>query len=298
MKKKNITVTGIYHPPPKNAITNRMFIDNVTDHLITLLSTATNNIILGDFNMHINDSNSNDACTFIDTFIALDLTQHVTMSTHVKGNILDLMFTEEISSIKLNSCQASPFLSDHKLVTALLNINRQPIEKKKPPVCKLHCNTENSFKAAFNKSAIDLTLPVERVLYQLNDELHKALDTIAPLKQIQVATCQKQPWFNEIVKARHKVVWNREQIWHKYPAPDTWKAYKVKRNVYKRLLIYKKRQLITKQVMDLKGNNKKLYKLMAHLTGIRTDNPLPPHNSDESLANHFADYFISQINKI
>ena len=258
MKKKNITVTGIYHSPPKNTITNRMFINDVTDHLITLLSTATNNIISGDFNMHINDSNSNDACTFIDTFTALGLTQHVITSTHVKGNILNLMFTEEISSIKLISCQASPFISDHKLVTALLNIDRQPIEKKILSVCKLHCITEDSFKAAFSESAIDLTSPVESLLYQLNDELHKALDTIAPLKQIQVAAHQKQPWFNEIVKARHKVVWKREWVWHKYPAPHTWKAYKVKRNVYNRLLIYKKRQLITKHVMDLKGNSKKL----------------------------------------
>ena len=74
MKKKNITVTGIYHPPLKNTITNRMFIDDITDHLISLLSTATNNTILGDFSMHINDSNSNDACTFKDTFTALGLT--------------------------------------------------------------------------------------------------------------------------------------------------------------------------------------------------------------------------------
>ena len=94
------------------------------------------------------------------------------------------------------------------------------------------------------------------------------------------------------------MVQNREWIWHKYPTPKTWKAYKVDRNVYNRLLIYKKSQLITKQVTDLKGNNKKLYKLMAQLTGIRTDNPLPPHNNDESLANHFVDYFISKINKI
>ena len=157
-KKNNMTVTGIYHPPPKNTITNGMFIDDITEHLITLLPTATNNIILGDFNMHINDVNSNDACTFLDTFTALGLTQHVTTSTHVKGNILDLIFTEETSNIKLTSCQAGPFQSDHKLVTASLNIQRQPIEKKKLSVRKLHSITENSFKAAFNKSAIDLTL--------------------------------------------------------------------------------------------------------------------------------------------
>ena len=43
---------------------------------------------------------------------------------------------------------------------------------------------------------------------------------------------------------------------------------------------------------------KKLYKLTAHLAGINIDNPLPPHDNDESLTNHFADYFISEIDKI
>ena len=37
---------------------------------------------------------------------------------------------------------------------------------------------------------------------------------------------------------------------------------------------------------------------MAHLSRVRTDNPLPPHKSNESLANHFADYFITKIDKI
>ena len=50
--------------------------------------------------MHINDINSNEAGIFKDTLTALGLTQHVTTSTHVKSNILDLIFTEETSSIK------------------------------------------------------------------------------------------------------------------------------------------------------------------------------------------------------
>ena len=59
---------------------------------------------------------------------------------------------------------------------------------------------------AFNEDAIDLTLPIDTVLHQLNDELHKALNTIAPLKEVQVAVHQRQCWFNKAVKARHKVV--------------------------------------------------------------------------------------------
>ena len=136
------------------------------------------------------------------------------------------------------------------------------------------------------------------VLHQLNDELCKALDTIGPLREIQVAVHQRQPWFDEVVKARHNVLWNREWIWHKYPKPDTQKAYQVERNIYNRLLNYNKKQLISKQVIDSKGNTKKLYKLTAHLAWINTDNPLPLHDNDESLANHFVHYFISKIDKI
>ena len=72
----------------------------------------------------------------------------------------------------------------------------------------------------------------------------------------------------------------------------------MERNIYNRHLIYKKKHLISKQVIDSKGNVKKLYKLTVHLAGINTDNPLPSGDNDESLANHFADYFIPKIDKI
>ena len=37
VSKKTITITGIYHPPPKDNITNAMFIDDITDQLTSLL---------------------------------------------------------------------------------------------------------------------------------------------------------------------------------------------------------------------------------------------------------------------
>ena len=64
--------------------------------------------------MHINDMSSNNAVILKDTLTAFGLTQHVTTSTHTKGNILDLIFTEETASIKLTSCQVEPFLLDHQ----------------------------------------------------------------------------------------------------------------------------------------------------------------------------------------
>ena len=85
VRKKTITIMGIYHPPPKDKITNGMFINDITDHLTCLLSATTNNVILRDFNMHINNMSSNDVVIFNNTLMALGLTQHVTTSTHAKG---------------------------------------------------------------------------------------------------------------------------------------------------------------------------------------------------------------------
>ena len=121
-------------------------------------------------------THSYDAIILKDTLMALGLTQHVTTSTHAKGNILDLILTEEAANIKLASCQVGPFLSDHKLVSAVLNIKKPPIEKKLLSVHKLQCITEESFKQPLMK--MSLILP----------------------------PCQRQPCFDEIIKARHKVV--------------------------------------------------------------------------------------------
>ena len=114
-----------------------MFINDITDHLTSLLPATTDNVKIGDFYMHINDMSSNDVIIFNDTLMVFSLTQYVTTSTYTKGNILDLVLTEEATSIKLTSCQVGPFLSDHKLVAEVLNIEKPPTEKRTFSVCKL-----------------------------------------------------------------------------------------------------------------------------------------------------------------
>ena len=40
---KTVHITGVYHPPPKNGVTNMMFIIMLTDYLTTVLPTINNN---------------------------------------------------------------------------------------------------------------------------------------------------------------------------------------------------------------------------------------------------------------
>ena len=50
---KSLSITGIYHPPSKDRVTNSMFIDDIMDHLTSFLPTTQKQITLGDFNIHV-----------------------------------------------------------------------------------------------------------------------------------------------------------------------------------------------------------------------------------------------------
>ena len=76
IKNKSLHVIGIYHPPPKaqDNVTNYMFLDEITKLLTTLISKYNNLIIMGDFNMHIDDITNVENLIFKDTMEALQLT--------------------------------------------------------------------------------------------------------------------------------------------------------------------------------------------------------------------------------
>ena len=66
-------------------VTDRMFIDDFTkwicNHLV--MSDHDNKlIILGDFNIHVNDESDENADNFMDIIMALGVEQHVYFPTH------------------------------------------------------------------------------------------------------------------------------------------------------------------------------------------------------------------------
>ena len=71
IRNKTINVLGIYHPPPKWQLTNAIFLDELTELLTTRLPNMENAIILGDCNMHIEDTNDYNSKIFLDTVEAL-----------------------------------------------------------------------------------------------------------------------------------------------------------------------------------------------------------------------------------
>ena len=101
-KNRPIHIIRIYHPRPtaKNATTNAMFLDDLTELLTDKLTQLKNIILLWDFNILIEETTSPDTIIFNDTVEALGLPQHITQPMHNNSNILDLVFMELDSKTK------------------------------------------------------------------------------------------------------------------------------------------------------------------------------------------------------
>ena len=128
----SVTCIVIYRPlySLTNQETVTKFLDKFTEWLANILGTFSNTIVLGDFNIHINDENDNDAGIFVGAITALGFNKHVTFPTHWVGNILDLVFTETCNSIKVKSCGPGPILSDHTAVNIVIAQPSQSIQRK------------------------------------------------------------------------------------------------------------------------------------------------------------------------
>ena len=127
-----------------------MFIDDITEYLTSKLQEKSNNIIVGDFNMHIDDFSSNDTIIFNDTMAALGLDQHVKEPTHRLGNILDLVYTELSSDLQPVICSVGNYASDHRMVICELKLQKQKLEKKTLCIRKISAVSDEELLSTFD----------------------------------------------------------------------------------------------------------------------------------------------------
>ena len=94
IRNKQIHLTGIYHPPYslRNKSTNRAFLDDFTTFVTELLPRWPDNLLLGDFNLHVSYDDDIDSTIFLDTIEAMGLYQHVTFATHKHEKYIGLSY--------------------------------------------------------------------------------------------------------------------------------------------------------------------------------------------------------------
>ena len=261
IKNKQIHLTGIYHPPYslRNKSTNRAFLDDFTSFVTELLPRWLENVLLGDFNLHVSNDDDIDSTIFLDTIEAMGLYQHVTFATHKQGNTLDLVISELGSTSKVMTTSPGPYLTDHRAVISMLNVKSIQPKRLQKEVRKLNAVKTEKWEEEFNPANVTLTSNLEADVESLSKEFRRVLDTLAPVKNCSVSLKPKKPWFNKELAVEKAKVRCHEKKWLKYKLSLTWTAYKKVRNSYYARLNNSKKTNICKQITDCSDDSKKLY---------------------------------------
>ena len=253
--------------------------------------------MLGDFNIHVNDENDNEAGIFVDTMMALGFNQHVSFPMHRAGNILDLVFTETCNSNEVKSCTPGPIFSDHTAIEIVVTQSTQCIQKRLIKYRKLRDININQLTNDLEVSDI-INGPIDDMVDELESKLLQVLDKHAPEKTKMVTVRHRLPWYTDEIKEQKRRICRRERVWQKFKLESNWIALREERTQYRLMLKEARKTTWAEKIKDCGTDAKKLYTLINNLTNNNKDNPLPESQSDESLANQFAQYFMNKIKSI
>ena len=139
-KGTKMTIMAIYRPPYStiNQATTQSFFEEFTNWMETKSNEYNNIIVLGDFNIHINNDQDADENRFKDIMETLGLQQPVSFSMHRYGKTLDHIYTEIGSTVMIDYCREGPILSNHTAVICGTNIQRENITRKEVSYRKIN----------------------------------------------------------------------------------------------------------------------------------------------------------------
>ena len=155
-----------------------------------------NNIVLGDFNIHVNKKGSDEnANIFMETAEVHGLHQHVQFGTQKCGNTLDLIFTEAGSSITIRSCSQDSYISDHCIINCSTTIPAEEVKKETITFRKFkNFDPEKFFRDINLKVNPDTT--INNIVNDINQQITIMLDEQVPLVTKTVTPHYINPWFD------------------------------------------------------------------------------------------------------
>ena len=206
---------------------------------------------------------------------ATGLFQWMDFQTHSLGNTLDLVFTKCSSNIAVSSCIQGPLWSDHFAVEMSFNILKAPLKCQELQYHKIKSIDTKLFGEGIDTHSLLNINDFEELVSRFSGNLKSTLDAMAPLKTKVVTQCPPKSWLNDDITHQKWVVRNRECVFKKYKSEQTLLALKAERRTLHNAIYLAKKDNISDLVAGCGNDSGKLYNLVNHLTGCKSECPLP-----------------------
>ena len=145
-------------------------------------TSSAKTFMLGDFNIHVDCSEKNDAAQFIDLLQSADLQQHLHWPTHTTGHTLDLVISDSDNTV-VTDVRPGSFISDHESVLFKLTHPKPQTQYTVVQPRKINNTDKAKFQEDILSSSLykspssDLTTPTD----QYNTVVAVTLDHHAPI---------------------------------------------------------------------------------------------------------------------
>ena len=216
LRTVTLTVFVVYRPPRPNQAEFLAEFEKFLDELLWRKCL----IIVGDFNIHVNDSTSKFAYNFLNLLTSYSLSQFVHAPTHCVGNTLDLIIARDYMTIHnvliFPECN---FVVDHFPITFTT-----PLLVDKSPKYFLKCiRSTRSFNSdkwcSFISNYVPASDDVSSLYRDFSDSAATYLDLHCPPRVVKSRTLSA-PWFDAELKslrtsrrkAEHALLKNRTNV--------------------------------------------------------------------------------------
>ena len=287
-------MTTVYVP---NGIFSTEFNEQICDLLSKLVTSPGKHLIVGDFNFRINDPSDHNAAKFLALIEQFNLTQHISIPTHIAGNTLDLVLTRE--ELSVNEIQTdSSVNSDHSAVLFTVSCSAPGVAQKTITYRKWKSADVTSIQADIADAFKDFTCQDVSVGLQVyNDTLADIADKHAPEKSRLVTVRPDKSWYTAELSKEKRLRRKLERKYKRTRSSVDKCTLQAQRNKYNRLLSDTKRDYFNAKITSAQSS-KELYNVCNKLLNREQTSVLPTHDCAESLANKFVEYFNDKIEQI
>ena len=281
----------------------RGFFEECQDFLTEKCLLPEKLLIVGDFNLHMNDNTDSNVKQFENILHTLNLVQMIKEPTHEKGNILDLLIIRANDSTISSPEVIHESMSDHCIIKLFLN-QRKPRPPTKTIVTRNFKRVNmNELRDAMVQSDLTDTVTkaasVTEKLCAFNNVVIDILDKFAPAKRKKIVIRPNTQWFCEEIKTAKKHRRCTERQWRKTRLQVHFEIFKKAKQDTNKLISECKRKYVKNSVIDKRGDPKGLSRIVSGLMrNEQSASILPKADNMEDLAEDFSTFFRDKIDKI
>ncbi len=289
----------IYRPPLTDGTKKSTFIKEIGDLIEKTATLSGKLLLLGDFNVHVDNCRDRESAQLLALFEAFGLMQHVSGPTHFKGHTLDLVVSRATDDI-VQSCTVGSYVSDHKCIHINLKAAKPHPVMKTISYRKTKAIDIEQFSSDIQASQIQHPSPenVDDMVSRYEKVLHELLDKHAPVRNSSVAIRPAQPWISPAILSVKRDRRAAERKWRRTGSTVHHQKFRECCEKVKDMVKKAKAEYYVNKIEECSGDQQKLFNIVDKLLGRGKDDALPQFNDARTIAQTFSNFFVTKISTI